>query len=99
MIFKFGKDKLFDFVKVIQFMESEGIEFEGTGDLGFSIGKKEFELYETTPPEPAKPVKTHKDIPIPPPLHNVGWEPWIHDGAMCNDTECQDLSHKGVHEV
>lgn len=99
MIFKFGKDKLSDFVKVIQFMEKEGIEFEGVGDLGFTIGNEPNSPGILDSSEPAKPVKTHKDIPIPPPLHNVGWEPWTHDGAMCNDTECQDLSHKGVHEV
>ena len=89
MIFKFGKDKLSDFVKVIQFMEKEGIDFEGTGDLGFSIGKNE----TIEQPEPQKPTEA------PPAMHNVGWEPWTHDGAMCNDRECQDLSHFGVHPI
>ena len=94
MIFKFGKDKLSDFVKVIQFMEKEGIDFEGTGDLGFSIGKREFELYET---EPSKVEEVPLDAP--PPMHNVGWEAWSHDGTLCQDTECRDLSHFGVHPV
>ncbi len=95
MIFKFGKDKLSDFVKVVQFMEEEGIEFEGTGDLGFSIGKNEV----STTPEKEKP--TPKVVPpdAPPPMHNVGWEAWTHDGAMCDDNECKDLSHYGVHPL
>lgn len=96
MIFKFGKDKLSDFVKVIQFMEKEGIDFEGTGDLGFSIGKKE-DTSETR----VKPVLKLKPAPpdAPPPMHNLGWEAWSHDGAMCNDVDCKDLSHFGVHPI
>lgn len=90
MIFKFGKDKLSDFVKVVQFMESEGIEFEGTGDLGFSIGKN-------SAPEAPEPVNVPPDAPAP--MHNVGWEPWTHDGAMCKDNDCKDLSHFGVHPL
>lgn len=97
MIFKFGKDKLSDFVKVIQFMEKEGIDFEGTGDLGFSIGKSKPELSFTQDftkePEPIKPPDA------PPPMHNLGWEAWSHDGAMCNDVDCKDLSHFGVHPI
>ena len=96
MIFKFGKDKLSDFVKVIQFMEKEGIDFEGTGDLGFSIGKKDDGL-ETR----VEPVLNEKPLPpnAPPAMHNLGWEAWSHDGAMCNDQDCKDLSHFGVHPI
>lgn len=93
MIFKFGKDKLSDFVKVIQFMEKEGIEFEGTGDLGFSIGKNEVEASVEAPKVEEVPLDA------PPPMHNVGWEAWSHDGTLCQDTECRDLSHFGVHPI
>ena len=96
MIFKFGKDKLSDFVKVFQFMEKEGIDFEGIGDLGFSIGKREFELYET---EPSKVEEEPLPPNAPPPMHNLGWEAWSHDGTMCQDPDCKDLSHFGVHPV
>ena len=98
MIFKFGKDKLSDFVKVIQFMEKEGIDFEGTGDLGFSIGKNE--LDETSETR-VKPVVNEKPLPpnAPPPMHNLGWEAWSHDGTMCQDPDCKDLSHFGVHPI
>ena len=100
MIFKFGKDKLSDFVKVIQFMEKEGIDFEGTGDLGFSIGKNNStEITEGTT-EPVRPPDTRLAPPdAPPPMHNLGWEAWSHDGAMCNDVDCKDLSHFGVHPI
>jgi len=94
MIFKFGKDKLSDFVKVIQFMEKEGIEFEGTGDLGFNIGKNNTD-------ETLEPKVEEKPLPpnAPPPMHNVGWEAWTHDGTMCSDPDCKDLSHFGVHPI
>ena len=96
MIFKFGKDKLSDFVKVIQFMEKEGIDFEGTGDLGFSIGKNDQEVNAYAPPG-IEPLKAKEGAP--PPMHNLGWEAWSHDGAMCNDVDCKDLSHFGVHPI
>lgn len=93
MIFKFGKDKLSDFVKVIQFMDKEGIDFEGTGDLCFSIGKKE-EVSPYAPPG-VEPLVVKDDVLSP--MHNLG--PWTHDGTICNDSDCKDLSHFGVRPI
>jgi len=93
MKFKFGKDKLSDFVKVVQFMEKEGIAFEGMGDLGFTIGN------ETVENPQEGPIKTHPTLPIPEKVEDPDplWRPARHDDKDCTDKEgCKDVTHYGA---
>lgn len=103
MLFRFKTSKLSDSLKLAQFLEKEGIEYEVAMDVTVGVDGTTLEANNTTAPkeEPKPVIDTNRTIqPItgrdPDPL----WRPANHDNKKCLDKEnCKHVTHYGAMPV
>lgn len=97
MLFKFKKNKFQDVVKVVAFLDKEGIEYEVTTDIEVALGG----ATTSAPVVDAAPTDNEpKMVPtverITATNSNPLYRPARHDNEMCNDTTCLDPTHLGA---
>jgi hypothetical protein len=107
MLFKFGRKRFSDVVKVVAFLDKEGIEYEVMTDIEVGLGKQEPQGQLTGPivPEadeeyiPRKPGETWLNGVDPLPARDPDplWKPAQHDNKVCSDKAgCKAIQHYGA---
>jgi hypothetical protein len=92
----FGKRQLSDLIRVIQFMDKEGIEYEAVGDIGVNIGAPGEEAEERGPAAQKILNEAIPDMRRSVVDSDPEWVPSFHDGARCTDKEgCKVVQHYG----
>lgn len=97
-----------DFIKVIQFMTDEKIDFQMGGDLSVSVGDAPGFLPTATVTadepitDPTQRPNYKPDIPLPEPGtpdEDPLWRAAVHDNEVCEDLSCKKIEHYGAEPV
>lgn len=98
MLFRFNRKKFSDVVKVVQFLDKEGIEYEVTTDIQIAVAGgipaaspasvNTASIEDAPAHNGITPVKSDND---------PAWRVASHDGAICrNKGACRDNTHYGL---
>lgn len=97
MLFKFKRDKFKDVVKVVDFLEKEGIEYEVTTDIEVALGGAttsapvEQSTAESNEPKMVPTVERVRAT-----NSNPLWRVARHDNETCSNMDCLDNTHLGA---